>query len=107
MGTLYEVLVAALGILAINMTLQHCNVDYKSGFLKHIFSVADLHRWHHRAEYKDAQVNYGAGLIIWDRMFGTYYNDPKMYREIGEIGIKEEPNFPKNYVDQFLYPFKQ
>lgn len=105
-GTSYEVLVAALGILAINMMLQHCNIDYKAGFLKQIFSVAELHRWHHRADYKDAQVNYGAWLIIWDKVFRTYYNEPKMNKGIGEIGIEQASRFPRSYIGQFFFPFK-
>jgi len=104
-GTPHGVTVAALAILAVNMMLQHCNVDYRAGFLKKIFSVAVLHRWHHRADYKDAQVNYGAWLILWDMLFGTYYDNPKIYRSIGKIGIAEEPNFPKTYLEQVKYPF--
>ncbi|HHL52932.1 MAG TPA: sterol desaturase family protein [Flammeovirgaceae bacterium] len=104
-GTPQSVLVTALAILAINMFMQHTNLDYKAGFLKKIFSVAELHRWHHRADFKDAQVNYGAWLIIWDYLFGTVYDKPEMARNLGEIGIKEEPAFPKTYAKQFLYPF--
>lgn len=106
-GTPQPVVVCALGVLAINQMLQHCNIDYRAGWLKKIFSVAELHRWHHRADYKDAQVNYGAWLIIWDRLFGTYYDEPKMYKGVGEIGIAEEKNFPRNYWKQFLYPFSK
>lgn len=106
-GTPQPVVVCALGILAVNMMLQHCNIDYRTGWLKKIFSVAELHRWHHRADYKDAQVNYGAWLIIWDHLFGSYFDEPKIYKGIGEIGIAEERNFPKNYWKQFLYPFSK
>lgn len=106
-GTPQPVVVCALGILAVNMMLQHCNIDCRTGFLKKIFSVAELHRWHHRADYKDAQVNYGAWLIIWDHLFGSYYDEPKIYKGIGEIGIAEERNFPQSYWKQFLYPFSK
>jgi len=30
-----------------------------------------------------------------------------MRTQLGEIGIAEEKNFPKNYFKQFLYPFKK
>ena len=105
-GVPYLVIVGALSILAVNMMLQHCNIDYKVGFLKKVFSVAELHRWHHRTEYKEAQVNYGAFLIVWDILFGTYYDDPEVYHKVGEVGIAEEPNFPTDYLGQLLYPFK-
>ena len=105
-GTPQPVVVAALAILAINMMMQHTNLDYKAGVLRKIFCVAELHRWHHRADYKDAQVNYGAWLTIWDRLFNTAYDKHEM-SSIGAIGIAEEKNFPKNYVSQFMYPFSK
>lgn len=106
-GTPAPVVVAALAILSINMFMQHTNLNYRAGILKKIFCVAELHRWHHRADYKDAQVNYGAWLTIWDHLFSTAYDAPKMKTELGEIGIAEEKNFPKNYLMQFLYPFSK
>lgn len=106
-GTPQPVVVAALAILAINMMMQHTNLDYKAGFLKKFFCVAELHRWHHRADYRDAQVNYGAWLTIWDHIFRTAHDKPEMLNNLGEIGISQERNFPKNYLQQFLYPFSK
>lgn len=108
-GTPQPVVVAALAVLAINMMMQHTNLDYKAGFLKKFFCVAELHRWHHRADYKDAQVNYGAWLTVWDYLFRTAYNNPLMNKteHIGEIGIKEAPGFPRTYFKQMLYPFSK
>lgn len=106
-GTPQPAVVAALSILAINMFMQHTNLDYKAGVLKKFFCVAELHRWHHRADYHDAQVNFGAWLTIWDHLFGTAFDDPRMALEIGEIGIKEEPDFPKTYWNQLFYPFRK
>lgn len=106
-GTPQPVLVAALAFLAINMFMQHTNLDYKAGVFRYFFCVAELHRWHHRADYKDAQVNFGGWLTIWDKIFGTLYYNPNLKQELGEIGIKEEPNFPKSYLKQFIYPFSK
>jgi len=106
-GTPHSVLITALSLLAINMFMQHTNLDYKAGILKKFLCVAELHRWHHRADFHDAQVNFGAWLTVWDYLFGTAYDNPKMATELGKIGIKEEPNYPKNYITQFLYPFSK
>ncbi|MCA6441389.1 MAG: sterol desaturase family protein, partial [Chitinophagaceae bacterium] len=106
-GTPPVVIITALALLAVNMFMQHTNLDYKAGILKKIFCVAELHRWHHRADYKDAQVNYGAWLTVWDHIFRTAYDSPKMQTELGAIGIAEERSFPKNYGKQFLYPFSK
>ncbi|WP_298610260.1 sterol desaturase family protein, partial [uncultured Spirosoma sp.] len=105
-GTPMPVVAGALAVLAVNMILQHANLDYRAGWLKHLFSVAELHRWHHRADYKDAQVNYGAWLVIWDKLFGTYYDAPSQAEQIGQIGIAEEPDFPRTYAGQLRYPFR-
>lgn len=105
-GAPMPVIAGALAVLAVNMMLQHANIDYRAGWLKHLFSVAELHRWHHRADYKDAQVNYGAWLVIWDKFFGTYYDAPSQAEQIGQIGIAEEPDFPSTYAGQLQYPFR-
>lgn len=106
-GVPQPVVVAALSILAINMFMQHTNLNYKAGVLKKIFCVAELHRWHHRADYQEAQVNFGAWLTVWDQIFGTAYDEPKMQTGLGPIGIAEEKNFPSTYWKQFLYPFNK
>lgn len=97
----------AFAFFGINMLLQHCNVDYRVGPLKYIFSVAELHRWHHRTDWKEAQVNYGAWLIVWDLLWGTYHNDQRTYAEVGTVGIPNEPNFPKTFLQQMTYPFRK
>lgn len=106
-GTPQPVIVAALAVLAINLFMQHTNLNYKAGILRKFFCVAELHRWHHRSDYKDAQVNYGAWLTIWDHIFKTAYDSSKVSTELGQIGIAEEKNFPKSYWKQFLYPFSK
>jgi len=108
-GTPPPVIAAALALLAINMMMQHTNLDYRAGFLKKLFCVAELHRWHHRADYADAQVNYGAWLTAWDRLFRTAYDAPAMNNAetLGPVGIREEPRFPKSYLGQLTYPFRR
>ena len=57
---------------AIHGFFQHCNIDLRLGPLIHVFSMAELHRWHHARTGRGAIFNYGGILIIWDRLFGTY-----------------------------------
>lgn len=104
-GAPMPVVAGALAVLAVNMMLQHANIDYRAGWLKHLFSVAELHRWHHRADYEEAQVNYGAWLVVWDKLFGTYYDAPSRSEQIGAIGIAEKPDFSRTYTGQLRYPF--
>jgi sterol desaturase/sphingolipid hydroxylase (fatty acid hydroxylase superfamily) len=99
--------VSALAILALNMMLQHGNIDYRAGFLRYAFSVAELHRWHHLRDAERSKVNFGAWLVLWDMIFGTYSNPAgrvSWNKAANEIGIEEA--HPKTYFAQVLFPFR-
>lgn len=88
-------------------TFQHSNMDVKIGPLYYIFNIVDLHRWHHSKEINESDNNYGNNLIVYDILFGTRYlpkdNDS---RQVGNIGLLN-PEYPKNYLGQFLAPFRK
>lgn len=58
---------------ALHGMLQHANVDMAHGVFNLLFSTADLHRWHHSASFVESNTNFGSNLILWDRVFGTFY----------------------------------
>jgi sterol desaturase/sphingolipid hydroxylase (fatty acid hydroxylase superfamily) len=64
--------------------------------------VAEVHRWHHKREYEDAQVNFGEFWMIWDHVFGTYRYQKNGVRA-GEVGMKE--SMPITYIAQIKWPF--
>lgn len=82
--------------------LQHCNIDVRLGVLNRVFSVAELHRWHHSKLIAESDNNFGNNLIIWDMVFGTYLN-PKD-REVGDLGLLN-PDYPRGYRAQLAAPF--
>ena len=82
--------------------LQPCNIDLRLGPLNHVFSLAELHRWHHSKLIAESDTNFGSNLIIWDLVFGTYFH-PKN-REVGEIGLLN-PEYPTHYLGQVAAPF--
>lgn len=99
--------VSALAILSLNMMLQHGNIDYRAGILRYVFSVAELHRWHHVRDDERSKVNFGAWLVFWDLIFGTYSNPPgkvSWNKNANEIGVEEV--HPKTYFAQILFPFQ-
>jgi sterol desaturase/sphingolipid hydroxylase (fatty acid hydroxylase superfamily) len=51
---------------------QHINANISFSGWNWIVSTADLHRWHHAVNPKNAFCNFGQNLIIWDQVFGTY-----------------------------------
>lgn len=104
-GAPQAALVAALGILGLNMMLQHGNVAYRAGWLRYVFSVAELHRWHHRRSADESRVNFGAFFAVWDVVLGTYFNDPHT-APVREVGVDELPAVPDDYTGQLAWPFR-
>ncbi|WP_259674610.1 sterol desaturase family protein [Pseudomonas fluorescens] len=92
------------GILTVHLAFQLSNLDYRHGWLRHIIGVAEIHRWHHKRDFEDAQVNYGEFLMVWDRLFGTFY-DSVGKRGQAEVGLHEK-DYPKNYLGQLIEPFE-
>ncbi len=83
---------------------QHANIDFKLGPLSWIFSVGEMHRWHHSVSVAEANNNYGSNFLFWDVVFGTRYRDPE--REApAEIGI-EHDDLPSSWWGQLGAPFK-
>ncbi len=47
----------------------------------------DMHRVHHSVEDDEANSNFGFNLSLWDRLFGTYRDQPRAGHEAMTIGI--------------------
>ena len=97
----------ALGLYAVFNSIhglfQHSNIYLKLGWLNYIFSMAELHRFHHSKIINESNKNYGNNLIFWDIVFGTFYY-PKE-REVNTIGLYNSA-YPKSYVGQLKAPFQ-
>lgn len=102
LGTPAEVVGGWFAILAVHLAFQHANVDYRVGPLRNLLGVAELHRWHHRERFEDAQVNYGEFWLLWDHCFGTFYQPSS---PLGRVGIEGDP-VPSRYGEQLAYPFR-
>lgn len=100
--------IAALLALAValQLLLQHSNVDMKIGPLRHILALAPLHRFHHIKWPGEGDVNFGLFTTIWDRLLGTAYFEPCRRFSSEDLGIGAEPDYPNSYFAQLLQPFK-
>ncbi|MEO1775629.1 MAG: sterol desaturase family protein [Pseudomonadota bacterium] len=49
----------------------------------------DMHRVHHSIDRREHDANYGFNLSVWDRLFGTYIDQPKGGHEGMTIGLAE------------------
>lgn len=97
--------VLALWLLfaAVHGIFQHCNIPVRIGPLNWIFSMAELHRWHHSRLQEESNANYGQNLIVWDIVFGTRFlpADREPPRDIGLFALSA---YPMSWLGQQLAP---
>lgn len=99
-------LIALFGLVsAIHGLFQHANLVLVLGPLNWIFSMAELHRWHHSRLLEESNTNFGQNLIVWDIVFGTRFL-PKDREPPSDIGIAGLPTFPMDYLGQLLSPLR-
>lgn len=84
---------------------QHANMQMRCGPLNWIFSMAELHRWHHSRLEKESNTNFGQTLIVWDIVFGTRFlpSDRKPPADIGIAGLSA---FPMTWWAQMCSPMQ-
>ena len=90
--------------VAVHGLYQHSNIHLRLGPLNYVFSMAELHRWHHSLVLEEANRNFGNNIIVWDLVFGTYFN-PKDRDASEDIGLADLPHFPQDYLGQLASPF--
>ena len=83
---------------------QHANIDFELGPLSWIFSVGEMHRWHHSISIDEANSNYGSNFLFWDVVFGTRFRDTTRNGP-DEIGIADD-YLPTAWWRQLLAPFR-
>lgn len=67
-----------------------------------LFVSPEIHTLHHSVEQKSQQKNFGFGLIIWDKLFGTFQAVPEAIQSFGLF-----PNQPTQTFNELLVmPFK-
>ncbi len=83
---------------------QHANIDFALGPLSWIFSVGEMHRWHHSIRLEEANANYGSNFLFWDVVFGTRFRDTSRPGP-DEIGIAHD-DLPAEWWRQLGAPFR-
>jgi sterol desaturase/sphingolipid hydroxylase (fatty acid hydroxylase superfamily) len=69
---------------------NHANVYIPKSIdriLRWFVVTPDMHRVHHSVEDDETNSNFGFNLSLWDRLFGTYRNQPRAGHEQMIIGI--------------------
>ncbi|WP_132656837.1 MULTISPECIES: sterol desaturase family protein [unclassified Rhizobium] len=81
--------------------LTHCNVDMRTGLFDLVFSTPRLHRWHHSKDLREGNTNYGENIVLFDQLFGTYFNPDRPSST--DIGIKGQ--IAPGFLSQLTQPF--
>jgi len=90
---------------------NHANVKLPLGVdkvLRRIIVTPDMHRVHHSVEDDETNSNFGFNLSIWDRLFGTYRDQPRAGHDDMVIGIRKyrEPKLVAWLPGMLILPFK-
>jgi sterol desaturase/sphingolipid hydroxylase (fatty acid hydroxylase superfamily) len=82
---IFEVILNAMAMF------NHGNVRLPLGLdrvLRALVVTPDMHRVHHSIEDDEANSNFGFNLSLWDRLFGTYRDQPRAGHDGMTIGIR-------------------
>lgn len=108
LGMPIEVGMALAFCTAVQLLVQHSNVDFSLGPLRPWIAAAEIHRLHHRRKAADGNVNFGLFTTLGDRLLGTCRDVPETMRlRSADLGIEVEPDYPRSYVAQLLRPFSR
>jgi sterol desaturase/sphingolipid hydroxylase (fatty acid hydroxylase superfamily) len=101
---LFEVLLNATSMF------NHSNVRMPTRLdrvLRWIVVTPDMHRVHHSIVARETNSNFGFNLPWWDRLFGTYRNQPAAGHETMTIGIEQFRDPVEQRLDRMLtQPFR-
>lgn len=106
---------SALAVLIFEVTLNatamfnHSNVKMPFNVdkaLRLIVVTPDMHRVHHSVIIRETNSNFGFNFPWWDRLFGTYRDQPSAGHEGMTIGLSQfrDPN-RNNLFSMLMLPF--
>jgi sterol desaturase/sphingolipid hydroxylase (fatty acid hydroxylase superfamily) len=101
----FEVLLNATSIF------NHSNVRMPAGLdrvLRWVVVTPDMHRVHHSIVVRETNSNFGFNVPWWDRLFGTYRDQPAAGHEAMTIGIEQFREPAEQRLDRMLtQPFRE
>lgn len=106
LGIPVEVAAALSVCVAVQLLLQHANVDYRIGPLRSVLALNEGHRFHHLKWAGIGDVNFGLFTFIWDHMYRTYVYDSRRRFSSDDLGMAAKPHYPTGYLHQLAEPFR-
>ncbi|MEE9272688.1 MAG: sterol desaturase family protein [Robiginitomaculum sp.] len=98
-------------VLNVSAIFNHANVKlplWLDRIVRTVFVTPDMHRVHHSIIGKEFTTNYGFNMSIWDKIFGTYTDQPSKGHDGMTLGLKEyQSDNPSHLIWCLLLPFKK
>jgi sterol desaturase/sphingolipid hydroxylase (fatty acid hydroxylase superfamily) len=63
-------------LLITQASIAHANTAMNTRWIGLVFTTNSYHICHHSADLAQSNTNYGCAAIIWDRVFGTFLDEP-------------------------------
>ncbi len=108
---------SAAGVLLFEVILNacamfsHANLDLPARLdriVRKLIVTPDMHRVHHSVLRREHDSNYGFNLSIWDRLFGTYRDQPEAGHQGMTIGLPPyQSEAPTRLSWSLLLPFQR
>jgi sterol desaturase/sphingolipid hydroxylase (fatty acid hydroxylase superfamily) len=88
---------------------NHSNLHLPLGLdriLRLFLVTPDMHRVHHSIIRSEHNSNYGFNISVWDRLFGTYTEQPSKGHTEMKIGLENhQDSKPTGFLWSLRYPF--
>lgn len=111
LGPLPIAIVLAEILLNATSMFNHSNIHLPQPLdklLRRIVVTPDMHRVHHSMDPIEHNRNFGFNFSWWDRIFGTYQDQPRSSHADLVIGIKGfQDGEPANILKLLVQPLKQ
>ena len=97
-GLIYALGVPVAAVIAFEVVLNgaamfnHGNVRMPGRvdrLLRRVIVTPDMHRVHHSTDRAEHDANYGFNLSVWDRVFGTYVDQPALGHDRMTVGLAQ------------------
>jgi sterol desaturase/sphingolipid hydroxylase (fatty acid hydroxylase superfamily) len=101
---IFEVVLNAMAMF------NHANISLPPRLdrvLRWIIVTPDMHRVHHSVEPEETNSNFGFNLSLWDRLMGTYRQQPRLGHQGMDIGIISlgDPKITTRLTGMLMIPF--
>ncbi len=89
---------------------NHANIKLPAGLdrrLRWLLVTPDMHRVHHSVEADETNSNFGFNLSLWDRLLGTYREQPRLGQLGMRIGVAslDDPHLTTRLTGLLRIPF--